>query len=104
MKFTKVYEIEQSWSEYDKKVAECQLDNYGCIYIDEYGVPIDNKIEVELQFQYESEKKCCICGKRFTGWGNNPWPVKEEGECCNECNRKKVIPARIEMMIIRKEE
>lgn len=42
------------------------------------------------------EKKiCCICGKEFEGWGNNPYPVKEEGECCDECNFMYVLPARI---------
>ena len=41
------------------------------------------------------EKKCLICGKKFTGWGNNPWPVEESGECCDECNINKVVPARI---------
>lgn len=41
------------------------------------------------------KKKCCICGKVFTGWGNNPWPVKESGTCCDECNTKHVIPARL---------
>lgn len=41
---------------------------------------------------------CCICGKTFTGWGNNPYPVKENGECCDECNMWKVLPARIRMM------
>ena len=43
-----------------------------------------------------NEKTCCICGKTFTGWGNNPWPVAEDGECCDECNIIKVIPARLE--------
>lgn len=38
---------------------------------------------------------CCICGKTIEGYGNNPYPVKEEGECCSECNAKHVIPARI---------
>ena len=37
---------------------------------------------------------CCICGKEFTGFGNNPWPIKENGQCCNECNEQ-VIIARI---------
>lgn len=37
---------------------------------------------------------CCICGETFHGYGNNPWPVKEEGVCCNECNLSKVFPAR----------
>lgn len=43
----------------------------------------------------EEKKVCCICGKEFTGWGNNPWPIKQSGECCNECNMDKVVPARI---------
>lgn len=41
---------------------------------------------------------CCICGKEFTGYGNNPEPVKESGVCCDECNADKVIPARIAMI------
>lgn len=40
-------------------------------------------------------KKCCICGKEFEGWGNNPWPIKQDGECCDTCNAEKVVPARI---------
>ena len=37
---------------------------------------------------------CCICGRIFKGHGNNPWPIKETGVCCDMCN-KKVIDARI---------
>ena len=40
-------------------------------------------------------KRCCICGKEFEGWGNNPWPVKSSGECCDTCNYEVVLPARI---------
>lgn len=40
---------------------------------------------------------CCICGEKFIGFGNNPYPVKKEGRCCDECNWKYVIPARIPM-------
>ena len=43
----------------------------------------------------EEKKVCCICGKEFTGWGNNPWPIKQSGECCDECNTDKVVHARI---------
>lgn len=43
----------------------------------------------------KKEWKCCICGKTYTGWGNNPWPVKENGRCCDWCNETEVIPARI---------
>ena len=45
-----------------------------------------------------SSIKCCICGQLFEGWGNNPWPVVKDGNCCNECNINVVVPARIEMM------
>ena len=38
---------------------------------------------------------CCICGKEFEGYGNNPYPVAEDGVCCDDCNMNKVIPARI---------
>ena len=44
----------------------------------------------------EKEWKCCICGKKFSGYGNNPWPLKKEGICCDKCNEEKVIPYRIE--------
>ena len=42
-------------------------------------------------------KKCCICGKEFVGWGNNPYPVvkDEDARCCDDCNMEFVIPARI---------
>ena len=40
-------------------------------------------------------KECVLCGKEFEGWGNNPAPLKNDGECCKECNWKKVIPARL---------
>lgn len=30
---------------------------------------------------------CVICKREIEGeWGNNPWPLAEEGECCNVCN------------------
>jgi hypothetical protein len=39
-------------------------------------------------------KTCCLCGKKFTGYGSNADPVAD-GTCCDDCNRDKVIPARI---------
>lgn len=33
------------------------------------------------------KNKCCICGKEFEGYGNNPYPVMSgEKCCCDECN------------------
>lgn len=42
----------------------------------------------------DNSKICCICGKRYHGYGNNAEPVKD-GECCDKCNYNVVIPARI---------
>jgi 1-deoxy-D-xylulose 5-phosphate reductoisomerase len=41
---------------------------------------------------------CCICKKIFNGEGNNPDPVENKGRCCNDCNAKYVIAARIGML------
>jgi hypothetical protein len=49
----------------------------------------------KIRAMSKETKKCCICGKEFTGWGNDPWPVKEDGECCMACNYEHVVPARI---------
>ena len=43
-------------------------------------------------------KTCCLCGKELEGYGNNPAPLKESGECCDHCYTEKVIPARYEAM------
>lgn len=40
------------------------------------------------------ERTCVLCGRRLRGWGNNPWPLAKEGECCDECNLSVMI-ARI---------
>lgn len=39
--------------------------------------------------------KCCICGKEFTGHGNNPAPVEQYGKCCNDCHFNIVVPRRL---------
>lgn len=40
------------------------------------------------------EYTCCLCGAVHEGYGNNPYPLKEDGECCPDCNMK-VISARL---------
>lgn len=44
---------------------------------------------------------CCICGRHFDGFGNNPAPVKSDGRCCDGCNWTEVIPARIDRIVKR---
>lgn len=50
---------------------------------------------------------CCLCGRERERRGNDPWPLvplfeASDGEaypkCCDSCNAKKVIPARIERL------
>ena len=50
MNVTRAYEIKQNWTKYDKSVAECQLANYGCIYLDRFGCPIDDENVTERLF------------------------------------------------------
>jgi hypothetical protein len=42
---------------------------------------------------------------KFTGWGNNPYPVVEDADarCCDACNAEKVLPARLAQMFGSKE-
>ena len=56
------------------------------------------KDEEPVKEELEDEHKCCICGEPIEGHGNNPFPVKTEGDCCDKCNAEVVIPARIEKM------
>lgn len=37
---------------------------------------------------------CVLCGRPIMGWGNNPYPLAEDGECCDQCNAL-VIEARL---------
>lgn len=52
-------------------------------------------------YQYPNIKVCCLCGKPYMGYGNNAMPVKS-GQCCDECNLKVVIPARLNALKDRK--
>ena len=47
MNYSVVYEIDKTWNSYDKIIAKCHLENYGKIYVDEYGCPIDNEYDLE---------------------------------------------------------
>jgi hypothetical protein len=46
------------------------------------------------------ENFCCICGEPVEGYGNNPEPFTsaDKGQCCDACNVKFVIPARLDLM------
>jgi hypothetical protein len=46
---------------------------------------------------------CVICGKRLTVFGHDAKPVAN-GRCCNECNHKIIIPARLRARMASKPE
>lgn len=46
-KFNTTTEINPEWSHYDKTTAKAHLMNYGKIYLDEYGCPIDDDCLVD---------------------------------------------------------
>jgi hypothetical protein len=73
----------------DRTVVEDLMEDF---YVDFEDV---NAYGVKLKEGKEAEYTCCICGDDFEGYGNNPAPYKETGKCCDACNRKFVIPARI---------
>lgn len=41
--------------------------------------------------------ECVICHDEWSGFGNNPWPLADEGRCCDDCNVE-VIVARLRNM------
>lgn len=45
------------------------------------------------------QKVCCICKKHFSERGNNPFPIKKKGVCCDDCNHFEVIPARMKLIV-----
>lgn len=56
--------------------------------INAYGETVESLREAK-------EEICCICGEPIEGYGNNPEPYKHKGRCCDACNLKFVIPARL---------
>lgn len=57
----------------------------------------DYSIHPETITEASESKICCICKKPFDGYGNNAEPVCS-GSCCDECNMKEVIPARMKLV------
>ena len=35
--------------------------------------------------------KCCICKKSIRGYGHNPYPIKQRGACCDNCNNYVIL-------------
>ena len=48
----------------------------------------------EVDYKPIETNKCVICGKEYTGYGNNAEPISK-GRCCYKCTEEQVIPARL---------
>lgn len=46
-KYSTTTEINPRWRKYDQLTAKAHLFNYGVIYLDEFGFPIDDEYLVE---------------------------------------------------------
>lgn len=77
----------------DRMTDATELEEAFCLDFEDYNVYGEKLTEAKENF-------CCICGESINGYGNNPEPYKsaEDGQCCDSCNLKFVIPARLEMM------
>ena len=43
--------------------------------------------------------KCIICKNNYTGYGHNPYPIKKDGRCCDNCNYLYVIKERLNKLL-----
>lgn len=77
----------------EEKVETYMMEIYGGM-AKSSGYSMD---EIMGMAEEEEVKICAICGRPYSGFGNNADPVVE-GRCCDECNMTEVIPARIYMM------
>ena len=86
--------LERKQNEYEK--WEWDVYSYGGL-----DVLYPDKADELLWVIGKKEKVCCICGKPLVNerygdryFGNNANPVFD-GRCCDDCDNKFVIPARI---------
>ena len=80
------------------------VENHLMKYRDELAVIYDSpeffeedRLDLDEALGLNKDKKskvCVICDKEYEGYGNNAEPVAK-GQCCDECNTKVVIPARL---------
>jgi len=88
-----------SFDELLSAIKELHLDECPVDFTDSFATEAFNLNYKSTNLLGESVDEptytCCICGEEFDGYGNNPEPVKHSGRCCDACNSKFVIPARL---------
>lgn len=74
------------------------IDFAPVIWGDDDDKPKKQGLKIRVDEAKENKEKCVLCGKEIEGYGNNPAPLADEGKCCDSCNTKRVIPARLKAM------
>lgn len=77
----------------DERVYVCYDDVKKAVVIQTYGINVMKGGKVV-------KKKCCFCGGNYGRIGNNPYPASknEDDRCCDMCNSRIVLPARLQEM------
>lgn len=44
----------------------------------------------------KNQFECVLCNEQTHGYGNNPYPLADDGRCCDKCNID-VVHKRIEV-------
>lgn len=71
------------------KMVVVQNDVYKCVV----GCKVKDVYRVAITFP----EKCVLCDDPIDGYGNNAAPLKD-GDCCDDCNQTKVLPARATLL------
>ena len=59
---------------------------------------METKVSKEKKVKTVKTKVCPICGREYTGYGNNASPLAYNKPVCDECNCHIVIPVRYLML------
>ena len=60
--------IDAEWNKYDAAIGQSHLDNWGIIFLDEFGLPVDNSFELE-EMAREAGKLLNVFSEKTIGLG-----------------------------------
>jgi hypothetical protein len=97
--FLQIFTKTEDSDEYDellewfgKNIGEFSNPDKIIIEAKKYSFDLDRN--VLLAEKLKESNICCLCTKPYNGYGNNARPLNN-GNCCNQCNLERVIPARL---------
>ena len=90
-----IEESANTGAEQSKDLMEAAVNPFG-LEFESYDACGEKVGKLDENLAEAKEETCCICGEPLEGQGNNPEPYRHEGRCCDACNIKFVLPARME--------